>query len=505
MGLSNSCLPIKRNNAVSKSKSEQHHEIVSNNAIKINEASEDVLLLLPGITRQLAHNIIQYRHVNDGFKQLNEVLEVDGITSKVFKLIHNDITIDTLTPSSSNKKKETINLNSASYNELRTVPGLTGNLVKRIIKRRDRKGSFRFIEDLLKIKGINYVILAAARPYLTIDRQQMTTSMSDSSVNNLYPTLTRNNHKTDTFSVASLLLETLPTELQTILISSPPRHPSSFHDNNNNNMNPNIFRFASWNLQQLTNDKVQNPGVREVICRVILANNFSLIGIQEIGNKEALDLIIKELNSPTIPLLKDWPNRNRGNWKYTMSDVAGQMFQGSEYLGFLYNESVGIELKQASLLSSKTYFTCSPYITIFRIYNKYELVFVNIHLERRRLDDNEIKALSVLIQAMKNTIKQKHIIIFGDFNNVPTAPEFQALVACNYSYTIQENKDVSPKTTQGSTCVHNIWLSEEAKALSTGNSGVIRDNLTSLWIPSGWTWGGLVSDHCPIWTEFDLS
>ncbi|CAF1469809.1 unnamed protein product, partial [Adineta steineri] len=37
------------------------------------------------------------------------------------------------------------------------------------------------------------------------------------------------------------------------------------------------------------------------------------------------------------------------------------------------------------------------------------------------------------------------------------------------------------------------------------NSGVIRDNLTSLWIPSGWTWGGLVSDHCPIWTEFDLS
>lgn len=36
------------------------------------------------------------------------------------------------------------------------------------------------------------------------------------------------------------------------------------------------------------------------------------------------------------------------------------------------------------------------------------------------------------------------------------------------------------------------------------NAGVIRDHLTSVWIPVGWTWGGFVSNHCPIWTEFDL-
>ena len=36
-------------------------------------------------------------------------------------------------------------------------------------------------------------------------------------------------------------------------------------------------------------------------------------------------------------------------------------------------------------------------------------------------------------------------------------------------------------------------------------SGVIRDNLSSMWIPAGWSWGGLVSDHCPIWLEFDLT
>jgi hypothetical protein len=72
-----------------------------------------------------------------------------------------------------------------------------------------------------------------------------------------------------------MLLETLPPELQTILVSSPPQRPSSTDDNNNNNQQK-YFRFASWNLQQLTNDKVQNPGVREVICRVILENKYEI-------------------------------------------------------------------------------------------------------------------------------------------------------------------------------------------------------------------------------------
>jgi hypothetical protein len=55
--------------------------------------------------------------------------------------------------------------------------------------------------------------------------------------------------------------------------------------------------------------------------------SFSLIGIQEIGNKESLDLIRDELNNPTIPSIKDWPNRHQGKWNYTISDIAGKMFQ----------------------------------------------------------------------------------------------------------------------------------------------------------------------------------
>lgn len=158
-----------------------------------------------------------------------------------------------------------------------------------------------------------------------------------------------------------------------------------------------------------------------------------MIGIQEIGSREALGYIIEELNNPTIPLIKDWPNRHIGRWRYTVSEASGRMFQvcanserahvrcplslslscsqGSEYLGFIYDESIGIELKRSSLLPIKGYFTRSPYIVIFRIYDKYEFVFVNLHLKARRLDENENErtkdeaaSISILAEAMHDTV-----------------------------------------------------------------------------------------------------
>lgn len=30
---------------------------------------------------------------------------------------------------------------------------------------------------------------------------------------------------------------------------------------------------------------------------------------------------------------------------------------------------------------------------------------------------------------------------------------------------------------------------------------MVREGLTNPWIPDGWSWGGVVSDHCPVWIE----
>ncbi len=123
-----------------------------------------------------------------------------------------------------------------------------------------------------------------------------------------------------------------------------------------------------------------------------------MIGIQEIGNKESLNVIIQELNNPTIPSIKNCSNHHQNKWNFIINDIVDE----SEYLGFIYNESNDIELKQILVLSHHAHFSRSPFITLFRIYKKFEFIFINIHLELQRLD--EIKALLVLVQAMKNTI-----------------------------------------------------------------------------------------------------
>jgi hypothetical protein len=38
----------------------------------------------------------------------------------------------------------------------------------------------------------------------------------------------------------------------------------------------------------------------------------------------------------------------------------------------------------------------------------------------------------------------------------------------------------------------------------TGKWGVVRDGLTHILIPNGWTWNGLASSFCPIWLELQV-
>lgn len=45
-------------------------------------------------------------------------------------------------------------------------------------------------------------------------------------------------------------------------------------------------------------------------------------------------------------------------------------------------------------------------------------------------------------------------------------------------------------------CITNI-----NSFLFLGVHGVVRQGLSHLAIPRGWTWGGFVSDHCPVWCE----
>jgi DNA uptake protein ComE-like DNA-binding protein len=61
-----------------------------------------------------------------------------------------------------------VNINEADWAELSLVPGLGKALSRKIVARRETKGPYRSVDELLEINGIGAPKLAALRPYLTV-------------------------------------------------------------------------------------------------------------------------------------------------------------------------------------------------------------------------------------------------------------------------------------------------------------------------------------------------
>ena len=55
-----------------------------NGTVDINTASQEQLMMLPGIGEKLSEKIITYREENGPFRQVQDILLVDGITTSVF-------------------------------------------------------------------------------------------------------------------------------------------------------------------------------------------------------------------------------------------------------------------------------------------------------------------------------------------------------------------------------------------------------------------------------------
>lgn len=67
-----------------------------------------------------------------------------------------------------NPPAKPMDLNSASAEELRQVPGIGPATAKSIINFREKSGPFRRVEDLLAIRGISKQALERMRPYVTV-------------------------------------------------------------------------------------------------------------------------------------------------------------------------------------------------------------------------------------------------------------------------------------------------------------------------------------------------
>ncbi|XP_055732879.1 endonuclease/exonuclease/phosphatase family domain-containing protein 1-like isoform X2 [Salvelinus fontinalis] len=497
------------------------HILVNQERLNINTATEEELMTLPGVNRTVAQNIVEYRNCIAGFKKVEDLALVSGIGAGKLEIIRLEICVSSRTgssqhsPSSLRKDFEPhlsctgMNINTATPAQLMSIRGITDKIAKNIVEYRMGNGPFKSIEDLVRVNHINSSLLDKIRFQVFVERSRTPSTNTNGGL-----AYTTKSHPSPTsFSLRSEDME-LPPGGPTRIMSVRPNvePPSGMRDGKA------VVRVATWNLQNCSCEKANNPGVKEVVCMTLLENDIKLLAVQDLVDREALDKFCVELNQGSLDSVRKWRGP-RGVWKSTVSEKpTGLSNKGVSYSGFLWDSSSGIDLKDASVLESPVVNGngkhARPYLAHFYIGSS-ELTMVNVHMRApavsgaeesnvRNHHSEEVKAHRLTSSIQKALKVQKGLVVLGDFGLSPQSSELDQLRKERLSPLVPPNMftNISTRFPQGSLCLDNIWVSKSLKKIYAGHCVVVREGLTNPWIPDNWSWGGVASDHCPVMAEF---
>ncbi|MBN1880471.1 ComEA family DNA-binding protein [bacterium] len=147
--------------------------------VNLNSSSIDELCRLPGIGRSTALRILEYRLENGPLLRVDEIDNVKGIGAKTIEKFGDQAyagdpdpldhaMLDKLVSEGKEKKKEEkistieygpcgpgrININTATAEELISLPRIGAKTAERILADRAANGPFKDVNDLTRVKGI---------------------------------------------------------------------------------------------------------------------------------------------------------------------------------------------------------------------------------------------------------------------------------------------------------------------------------------------------------------
>ncbi|KAJ7421558.1 endonuclease/exonuclease/phosphatase family domain containing 1 [Pitangus sulphuratus] len=407
--------------------------LVNQERLNINTATEEELMTLPGVTRVVAQNIVEYREYIGGFKKVEDLALVSGVGAAKLEQVKFEICVSSKgssaqhSPSSLRKDLASehhlsatkININTATPAQLMSIRGITEKIANSIVDYRKEHGPFKSIEDLVRMDCINSSFLDKIRHQIFAERSRPPSTNTNGGLN----FMSKPHPSPTSLSLQSEDLD-FPPGGPTQIIST---RPSVEMFGGVRDGRP-VLRVATWNLQSCSIEKANNPGVREVVCMTLLENSIKLLAVQELVDREALEkpryykytstlegrlrsdigkkfftvrvdlgsdkLIVTscspgwfcmELNQPTLPNIRKWKGP-RGCWKGVVSEKpSGQLHKGVEYSGFLWDTTAGIELKDASSQESAQtngngrHSYPHPYLAHFKV-GMNDLTVVNLHL-----------------------------------------------------------------------------------------------------------------------------
>lgn len=130
--------------------------------VSINEADSSAFVELPGIGPSFSRRIVKFRNQLGGFYSINQVAETFMLPDSTFQKIKPYLVLDA-TP------LRKININTATYEEMKNHPYLRYTLANAIVQYRAQHGNFSSIEGVKKIMIITDEIYKKVSPYLIVE------------------------------------------------------------------------------------------------------------------------------------------------------------------------------------------------------------------------------------------------------------------------------------------------------------------------------------------------
>lgn len=127
--------------------------------IEINTADSARLTMIRGIGPAFARRIVRYRERIGGFYNKEQLKEVYGIDKEKYGQIETGIAVD-------GKHIIKVNINTATFNELKRFPYLSYKQMDAIVAYRDEHGNYNDLTELKNIAILNDGILRKIGPYL---------------------------------------------------------------------------------------------------------------------------------------------------------------------------------------------------------------------------------------------------------------------------------------------------------------------------------------------------
>lgn len=255
--------------------------------------------------------------------------------------------------------------------------------------------------------------------------------------------------------------------------------------------NDKTIRIASFNIQVFGQSKMDKPLVTQILARIV--RQFDVVAIQEIRSQD------QTLMDEFVSLV----NAGDAHYAYVIGTRQGRTASKEQY-AYIYNaDRIRVNEKWTyTVIDKYDKLHRPPFVAHFQTMspsseNPFSFSLINIHTDPDETDQ-ELNVLDDVYRVVANDGSQEDdVILLGDLN-----VDDQHLGELGRVADLMWTVSKTPTNTRKSKQYDNILFSRHRSQEFTGNSGVYdfqkRFKLSEKEALE-------VSDHLPVWAEFQIS